>query len=403
MGWFASLVIAFCTGVYSLFATGVLANFWTRWSEVSDREGGRGYAVVSLALIGFILGCVLGLVVARWVAGSQQPGGWKSLGLSLGAVSGLLLLITGVCYLATEHAPEIDGHSLSVEVELRSQDGAPRPSEEFVRECYVILYAVNRRSRRWGHFRPEDLQREGDAWLLKCQVHLHSSGAGRLLTVTHNKETLDLPLPYAGQPTRADTTWSPRVPVPFLASTVRYRLHVHVPEPPAPRVDPEEAAFAALSENSPLEAWLPYLVSPNQPRQKAALDMITARTPELQILILEGPPEAMRRALRGAGMIMHPPATLAGPVREIGRRLKADLEKFVRTKPEEDPTYAAAGEIESTFGDWYIAVASLHRAGHLDGVAEFEALRELAARRPDSQALSGVVRVSDHFLREWKR
>lgn len=404
MNCLATIGVSLATGLIALVPSGFVADWCTRWFEVSEREGGRGYAVVFLAILGFICGCILGLVVARMVAVSSQPSGWRALGYSLLAAFGILALITGFSYAVTEHAPEIDGHSLSLAFELRQPAGGAKPSLDELRKVQFSLYAGNRQSYRYYWPQEEHLRQVGDRWVQSGRLHIHSRTPGRILRLSTEKgeSVQEIPIPYAGWPTRAEEKWSEWIAVPLAKGELRYRLRIEVPEPYVAPPDPEAAKFAALSELSPLPEWLPYLIKPGLERQEKALAMVTARTPELGQCILEGPPEISQLALRGAGMIKDPPELLVAPVREIGRRMRADLERFVASKPENDPSYEAAGAIEATFGGWYLAVVSLHRAKRLDGPAEFAPILELARKRPDSQAMSGVVRVTTHFLEEWK-
>ncbi|MBS0656984.1 MAG: hypothetical protein JSR82_01900 [Verrucomicrobia bacterium] len=403
MGWLFSLGIALVTGVVSLFASGFVADWCTRWFEVSEREGGRGYAVIFLALFGFIAGCVLGLVVSRLVAGSSQPGGLRALGISLLAVVGILGVITAFSYLVTEHPPEIDGYGLDLALEMRLPAGAAKPELERLRKWQIALHTANYSSQRTLWLQEKDLAQVEGLWVVRGFVPLHSRREGRRLRLADEggAETQEIVVPWAGTPSRADERWTEWQSIRPLGVELRYRLQVRTPAPPTP--EPVDEAFAALNEQSPLEEWLVHTITTVPGRSAQAIAMVQRRIPDLVRCILDGPPEVSQRALRAVALLSAPSPDLAEPVREIGRRLRRDLGLWL----EKSPTEAAAAELEKaisdTFGQWFYAVAQLHQARLLDGVAEFRAVAELAERRPENETMQGLRRVTRHFLGEWEK
>jgi hypothetical protein len=60
MNWLASIVIALLTGALGLVCAGIVASAWARWYHVSNFEGAAGYFVASTALLGGVVGVVLG-------------------------------------------------------------------------------------------------------------------------------------------------------------------------------------------------------------------------------------------------------------------------------------------------------------------------------------------------------
>lgn len=403
MGWLLSIGIALLTGLVSLFGSAFAAEWCTRWFEVSSREGGRGYAVIFLALFGGIVGCILGLVVARLVAGSSQPSGGRALGFSLLAVVGLLGLVTGLSYLATEHAPEIDGLPLDLGVEVRFPEGAPKPEIAELRKWQVQLFTENYSSYRYLWLQEKDLVQSGGRWLARGDIALHSRRAGRRLRLgTEGRaETQEIVIPFAGTPTRADEQWSNWLAVPVLGGELRYRLRLRQPAPPP--VDPADEQFAALNERSPLEEWLPHVITTAPGRSAKAVAMVQKRIPELSRCILDGPPEIQQRALRTIALLSDPPAELAEPVREIGHRLRGEMERYLALPVDDPVALVLESSIRNTFGEWMYAVAQLQRARRLDGVAEFRAVAALAERRPEQETMQNLLRVTRHFLTEWEK
>ena len=65
VSWLSSLVIALLTGIISLFASGVVAALAVEWYRISSFEGGSGFFVIGMALLGGMAGTVIGLIAAR--------------------------------------------------------------------------------------------------------------------------------------------------------------------------------------------------------------------------------------------------------------------------------------------------------------------------------------------------
>ena len=74
MGWLLSLVVACLSGALGMVAAGLLADRAVSWYRISSFEGGSGFFVVGMALLGLAGGFVVGLVVARVVAAYPRPG-----------------------------------------------------------------------------------------------------------------------------------------------------------------------------------------------------------------------------------------------------------------------------------------------------------------------------------------
>ncbi|MCC7503148.1 MAG: hypothetical protein IT229_11505, partial [Flavobacteriales bacterium] len=63
MSWMIAFVVALLNGVITALVTALVADHLTKLHKVSDREGGRGMAVVFLFVpAGFIGGLLLGLL-----------------------------------------------------------------------------------------------------------------------------------------------------------------------------------------------------------------------------------------------------------------------------------------------------------------------------------------------------
>ncbi len=90
MGWIASFAVAILTSVAAMFGAGAVASLVVDWYNVSSFEGGSGFFVIGMALIGALAGFVIGLVVSRIVAARARPSFLKGLGASVGTVAVIL-------------------------------------------------------------------------------------------------------------------------------------------------------------------------------------------------------------------------------------------------------------------------------------------------------------------------
>ncbi len=414
MGWLLSLGVSLFTGIVTLVASGFVADVATKWFNVNEREGGRGYAVVFLALLGFVAGCVIGLIVARIVAAGGRGGGWRALGLSLGTVSVILGLILGLSWLQTDHPPYLDGRTVDLLVEIRLPAGEERPTEESLRGTLLQLYTSERES-NGVTLGPEGLRREGDRWIVPSRLLIFNRGTGRSLGISRpNAPEVRGPVKLPAWPTRADEKWSEwwvadratekdaRVPPDY-----RYAIAVNVPtiEPDdeaAPKVAAaEKARFDALDGRAPIVEWLAFTRSANPGLRGIAVRIASERLPELVDVILGDDPESSAKALHAVACFKKADPLLAAPIHEIGRRLRTDLERFNALPADDEAAVRLARAIETRFADWHPAVVRLHLDNVLDGRAEFQPVHDLARGRADHRVTTAVADVTAYFLAEW--
>ena len=65
MSWIRSIAVAILTSLASLALSGVVASYVVDWYHVSSFEGGSGYFVIGMALVGLVAGFPIGLITAR--------------------------------------------------------------------------------------------------------------------------------------------------------------------------------------------------------------------------------------------------------------------------------------------------------------------------------------------------
>ncbi len=102
MSWGPSLLIAFLSGFVGLLAAGFIAIACVEWYRVSNFEGASGFFVIGIALLGGLISCVIGLVVARGVGGGVEPGFGKALAVAIGTVLGVGGLTALVAYVLAD-------------------------------------------------------------------------------------------------------------------------------------------------------------------------------------------------------------------------------------------------------------------------------------------------------------
>src|SRR4051794_32054372 len=90
MSWPLSVLAAALTAAACLVASAIVAGFVVEWYHVSSFEGGSGYFMASMALLGGFVGGIVGLVAARHVDGFP-----RALGLALLLALGALAIVAG--------------------------------------------------------------------------------------------------------------------------------------------------------------------------------------------------------------------------------------------------------------------------------------------------------------------
>src|SRR5689334_15170431 len=119
MSWIASSLIAVLTAAIGLVLGGFIASHAVSWYRISSFEGGSGYFVVGMALLGAIAGLPIGLVASRVVAASAHPGAWRAIGWSQLTVIGIAAIVAAIARFGADVAPKLNGEELLLMVELQ--------------------------------------------------------------------------------------------------------------------------------------------------------------------------------------------------------------------------------------------------------------------------------------------
>ena len=430
MGWLLSLLVALLTAVAGCLGAGFLADVCVGWYRISSREGGSGYFIVFMGLLGLVAGFAVGLVCARVVAAGAQPGFLKALGLGLGASAGLLAVAAALAWLGADFPPRLEGRLLAVEVEVRLPAGSPRPvvPEEKTYSWHVTITADGPgRRQSLEPLRAGEARLEDGRWVLPALLDLDTTDPGKQLGVKLGGEkTQYFRMSLAGHPARRDFEWSPWLqkatwgdlsPVaPGEACEVRYRAQFRpepTPPPPAPSREEveaqaqrkEQAAFDALGDDSPFDDWLAF-THPSKPqaRREAAALALSRRpdfVPELSRRMRSEDRELADRALRAVALLKEPPAGLAPAVEAVGREIAQEIRAVNATSAEADPSYELAGRVSWRFAGWSEAARTLHGRPGADLRPVMRQILELARVRAESLAMQDVARVSGYYVGKW--
>jgi len=237
MTWLSSILVALLTAALGLFLSGLVASLAVDWYQISSFEGGAGYFVVGLALLGGIISLGLGLVAARYVAAHPDPGVLKALGLSLGTVVGILGIIAAVARLLADVAPELAGEGLFFQVEVRwpaSDTTDPRtlPGVGSITLGSMTMSHVRRKAED-GPLFVADARLVDGRWVVPGVVRIFTNRGRRLLSAQiGDKDLGGVLIPQRGQPSPRDTAWTewyPHArpgapPLPDTLFTYRYRV-----------------------------------------------------------------------------------------------------------------------------------------------------------------------------------
>lgn len=425
MHWFLYILLALPVAALGLLCGGYVGDQCVRWYRISSFEGGAGYFVIGIALLGGLVGLVTALVTAGVMAPQQGPGYLRAFGVASGILLALACVALLSCWGLADIPPRIQGRELTIEIELRLPAGADSPRDlqgDFHLELHSVAGRTSRASQK-GTLRPNEARLENGRWIVPGDVFLFTMRGLRSLSFRLDGGDVTgflAPIPARPGPDfLAWSDWYPRPPTPnppWPDSQPSYRFRLRTIEPPPPPPSAEEfrareeaearARFDAIPEDAPIETWLAYArPGATDPRASAATERLLARpdlTSELARRMQLGDIEPATDALRFVRRIPHPSPDLDDPLRAVARTLAERLREFNVTPVEGDPSYEKAADIARLFSAWFSAVSHLRERLGTDSTTELAGILALARERPDSQALrTDVVRVASHYLHEW--
>ena len=216
MSWIASFLVALLAAAIGLVLAGFIASHAVSWYRISSFEGGAGYFVVGMALLGFVIAFAIGLIASRIVAASAHPGAWRAIGWSQLTVVGIAAIVAGIARFSADVAPKLNGEELLLVVEMKwpatqtispATDTTPRRLKLFASHDHVA------RASRDGALWMEDAHQVDGRWVVPGAVAVWTSRGDRVLSVEPAIGGMSgflVPLP--AWPTKAQLEWSEWMP-----------------------------------------------------------------------------------------------------------------------------------------------------------------------------------------------
>jgi len=401
VNWLAAVVNALLTGAFGLVSVGVLANACVSWHHVSTREGAAGYFVILLALLGAVVGAVIGVVATYFIGPAGFAESAKALGVAIGVAACAVGVATALSYWLADIPPTVDGQELCVEVEFRL------PVGEFATtgEWRIALGSLENGRQRNSTSQSIALDRARDddgRCVLPASVFLFTQRGERLLHLQRDGEYLASFLAsIPARPGRQFSAWSEWLPrrsadgTPWPETSTSYRFRV-VPLPPPPDpLDPDAAqaqAFAALSPDAPLTAWLAFL-HPDAPPERidAVMTVVAERPSELAALIVGPYVEGREQALDAVPRLPVVTPEVHEAVAAEGRAIAAALREFNALEPTDPRFEELQGELPGRFNHFKRAWwTTTHKLGH-DASPPLQEILELAQTRARGTSMSEIV------------
>lgn len=427
MSWFFTILIGLLTAVAGGAAGLFIGSICVRWYRISSFEGGAGYYVLFIGIAGVAVGFFTGIIASRVVASWPDANFLRGFGASMGSVVVLGLVILAICRLFADLPPEMDGQSIELEVQIRCARGyKPTPSGKPQWDQFASIYLpYNSRRERMAELNFEQMTESDGRWTISSVIPIVTRTSDKFLRVRFDEQRdLLFPLPLRSNPKRSDLewtdwkiqSWDANKPKPGPDELFSYRSRVRIIPPPPPQPTAEElerqheveedAKFAALSQESSLDEWLPY-VAYGMPEKRAqpAMLAIAARpnlAKELTERILSSDTEKSADTLRFIDKLPAPPAELDPVMKRCGQLIAEDIRKFNPTPVEEDPSYQGAANVSIRFNAWMEAARYLREKRQLDLSPELGEILKLSRERPDSIVMRGdVCRVASYWYQQW--
>ena len=240
----STALVSLLTAVVGCAAGLFLGTLCVGWYRISDREGLSGFFIVSIGLVGIVVGAGVGVVCSRFVGAGLGPAFLRSLGLSLGALGLLFAVVIAVCRFGADIPPTIAGKGLDLELEVRFPPGRPRPVAQKAvdgeRPPWHVTVTAQSGERRQslGPLRPGDAFQVDGRWVVSGETALTTSDRGKTVGLSLGSGTPQyFLLRLRSRPTRGDMEWSPWLTDPYSGKKtpippgetveIRYRVRLN--------------------------------------------------------------------------------------------------------------------------------------------------------------------------------
>jgi hypothetical protein len=242
MTWFASICIAVLSGALGLFVGGFVGAGCVSWYRISGFEGKSGYFMAAMALLGALVGTLLGFGLSRLVAAGGAPGFLKGLGWSWAVVLGIGAFAALICWKLADIPPKLNGQALDLEVEIRLPAGETNSPAKAAGSCALTLGSVInhvQRKSEQGELRVQEARFEEGRWIIPGSVSLFTMRGLRSIQAELGGKSVGgfiIPLPARpGKRFEQWSEWEPRPRAgnpPWPATNPSYRFRVQrVAEP----------------------------------------------------------------------------------------------------------------------------------------------------------------------------
>lgn len=411
-----SILVGLIAAPLAAIVIGTAADSWASWLRISSREGAAGYWVVMLALLAAIVAMALGISIARGFL-LAKPNFWSALGTTIGLISAVALLLTGVIRLGADLPPRIDGRRLELVAEIRFPPSTNLEPLQAAPPYVAVMRVAARDSRGSGNLDFAAARDDGGRLIVPVTVDLSTRVKEKKLHVGYpDGKNVFFPLGLGSTPVEKDFEWSEWIVSELPDTSFAMRYKVVVEPPPAPVLSREqqeaeddaqkEAAMRALAPDAPLAQWLVFTRYGTPPaRIDSAIAAIRARPDwmaEMAHEMLDGEYESSRDALRAVEHLHPPPGELAEGIAAVGREIAQTL-RDLETEPPDSERYAAlVAGTSSRFSAWMVATRALQEPKLADFTPQLQEILEPARRLENTHAIRiDVVRVASFYLHKW--
>lgn len=405
MNWLIATITGLLTGVVGLFSVGFLGNLCVSWYRVSPREGGAGYFVIALALLGAVSGFIVGLATTYFVAPDHTGLGFlKAFGTSTGVALALTGVATLLCWMLADIPPTVDGKELSIEVEIRLPAGESIPAvyDEDKNRFELARISRHRRASSWpGKMDFAKANQVDGRWIIPASALLYTRRGMRVIEIQIDGRPMEgFGVTLPANPSLRFTEWSDWLPrmmaknQPWPATKLSYRFRVRPVVPPPPEPTQEDLIakkFAALSATASLTEWLEFVDDIVPERATAATAVFSARQAELAKLISSPEANVREKALAAVPSLRAPSPEITEATLAEGREIAAGIRRFNEMKAEDPRFYEVQIELRSRFNYWKQAWWTIHQIQNLDGRPPVQEIFDLATVREKDTSMDEIV------------
>ena len=237
MSWSSSIFVGILTAIVGLLASSFVASLAVGWYRVPNFEAQSAAFVAGFAVLGFVVGLIIGIVTSRTMGAAGAAGFFKTLGGANAMLLGLIAVVGITARLLADVPPKLDGETLMLAVEVRWPEGHAESPASIQGEPTVTLGSVTRaghvqRTSSTGPLWTSDAHLFDGRWVAPGAVDIFTTRGRLVLSVRLDSATsFGFLLPLSGSPRRKDLAWTewmprPKPGAPPLPNGFTYRYRV---------------------------------------------------------------------------------------------------------------------------------------------------------------------------------